>query len=346
MSDSLSQSPEKLWVVDLDGTLWGGTISEDGIEGILLGGNEKGAYYEMLQGWLAELHNNGMYLIALSRNTLADALSPFALHSSMKLKASDFLEIFADPIDKLTLWEKIFSTTPFMQDEIVYLDNDPVERMRVKEAYPSIKVIDLPGDVSEWFPVIRTSRNRPQAATTYEDKVRLDHFSLENKRLGNLGLKATLRRMTENDIPRVIQLSQRVHQFNTTYVTYDRQTLLSPEETQHFLVCELTDNSGDYGLVGFMDYRLNDSTLQLRQWLISCRALGRGLEQAMLNTLLELFPCRQVFIDFKLGTRNIVVKDFLGISGALEKQGGWEVQPNSWTPLSTSIIIFYLDSTS
>ena len=294
----------KVLVCDLDNTLWGGVIGEDGLEGIKLGpGSSVGEAHADLQGYLLELRRRGILLAVCSKNNLEDAKLPFQQHPHSRLCLDDFSAFVANWEDKAVNIRNIAGQLSLGMDSFVFLDDNPVERAWVRSQLPQVAVVNTGSSVfsclealdrGRYFytlqisqdDVARPDRYRSQAAAT---ALRQGSESVEAF-LQSLQMTAITAPITPNNISRVTQLLNKTNQFNLTTRRYTQSQVeaICSDETTFTGVFQLSDRFGDHGIVGVMICRqVERVTWEIDSWLISCRVLGRQLECFMLNRMLQ-----------------------------------------------------------
>lgn len=292
----------KCLVLDLDNTLWGGIIGEDGIEGIEIGHEGVGLAYREFQLAAMALSQRGIILAVCSKNNPADAAEALESHPEMVLRPVNFatMQIGWDP--KPVSIRCIAEELNIGLDSLVFWDDDPREREIVRAAIPDVLVPEVPDETAhraarllelECFDVVRLtdedrrrgemyrqqrSRQKSLAETTPEDLETYYH-SLETK--------AVLRQADDLSLRRIAQLTQRTNQFNCTTRRYSEADVRSMLENPAWAVYGLSvsDRFGDLGLVGAAILQLSENSWELDTLLLSCRALGRGIEDALLATL-------------------------------------------------------------
>lgn len=298
----------KVLVLDLDNTLWGGVIGEDGLGGIRIGPpTAEGEAHRALQLYAKELQARGVLLAVCSKNNLADAQAPFQSHADMVLKLDDFVSFKANWEDKATNLVAMAKELSLGLDSFVFLDDNPVERSWIRSQVPEVTVPD--GGTTPWAllaslqrgmyfdSVALTSedleRKQSYAATAALQQVQQSGASLEGF-LQGLNMVATHGPVDANTIARVTQLVNKTNQFNVTTRRYSaeqvKQFAESPEWWCRWF--RLADRFGDHGLIGTIFARIEGDTWFVDTWLMSCRVLGRHLEEFMCGQLLTAAAAR------------------------------------------------------
>jgi FkbH-like protein len=292
----------KCLVLDLDNTLWGGVLGEDGLTGITLGAGPVGEAFTAFQDYIGELRDRGIILTVCSKNNRADVLEAFAHHPDMRLRTDDIAVLSAGWDDKPTQIRDIAESLSIGLDALVFVDDNPAERALVRRMLPDVDVLELPADPHNYiralasYPYFETGaitaadrdrtaqyQARAQAAELRRDAGDLDSF------LRDLDMTATVVPLDELTIPRVTQLINKTNQFNLTGRRRGEpevRTLAADPDILTICV-RLTDRFGDHGLVGVLAARISGPIADIDTWLLSCRVIGRTLEEEMLGLLVE-----------------------------------------------------------
>jgi len=295
---------KKCLILDLDNTVWGGIIGDDGIENIQVGDLGIGKAFTELQSWAKQLKERGIILAVCSKNTESIAKEPFEKHPDMVLRLDDIAVFVANWENKADNIRYIQSVLNIGFDSMVFVDDNPFERGMVKTYLPKIAIPDLPEDPAEYMPYLRSlnlfetasfSKEDAQRTKQYqEESLRMslkNSFASEEEYLSNLEMAAEIKKFDKFTIPRVAQLSQRSNQFNlrtVRYVEEDLHRISASSEYESFSI-SLKDKYGDYGLIAVVILKkLNADELFIDNWLMSCRVLKRGVENITLNRIVEL----------------------------------------------------------
>ena len=290
----------KCVAVDLDGTLWGGVIGEDGLGGIQIGGGPVGEAHTAFQTYLKSLAARGIMLAVCSKNNREDALAPFRGLRSMVLKEEDFAVFLANWESKDQNLIEIARLTNIGLDAIVFVDDNPLARARVRQNVPEVEVVELPADPSGFVAALDEPLYFEALALTAEDRVRGQSIRTNQERaqlqtqagsvddyLASLEMHVELSPFNAEDLARIVQLIGKTNQFNLTTRRLnqsDVQKLWGGKEnyTQSLRVA---DRFGDSGLTGVLIAVREADALRVHTWLMSCRVLGRRLEEAVLAAL-------------------------------------------------------------
>jgi FkbH-like protein len=294
----------KCVILDLDNTLWGGVIGDDGIEGIQIGGLGIGKAYTELQRWLRQLKNRGILLVVCSKNTEAIAKEPFEQHPEMELGLNDFALFIANWENKADNIRHIKDVLQISFDSMVLIDDNPFEREMVRTALPELIIPDLPEDPANYLIYLRQLNLFETASHTEEDSARTKQYQEEVKRvsfkksftgeadfLASLNMLARVESFTNFSIPRIAQLSQRSNQFNLRTVRYTESDIQKIAVSGKYCTLSFTlnDKFGDHGLIcAIILQKQEKETLFIDTWIMSCRVLKRGVEQFVLNTIVDL----------------------------------------------------------
>ncbi|MDC0118953.1 HAD-IIIC family phosphatase [Schleiferiaceae bacterium] len=296
---------KKCLILDLDNTLWGGVIGDDGIENIQIGqGRGIGKAFTELQEWARKLKDRGILLAVCSKNTESIAREPFEKHPDMVLKLEDFSVFVANWDNKADNIRRIQQTLNIGFESMVFLDDNPFERNIVRENLPSVTVPELPNDPSNYLEYLYSLNVFETASFSKEDvnRTRLyqveaqrvsqkNSFTNEDEFLASLNMQSEVKPFDRFTFARVAQLTQRSNQFNLRTKRYsesDIEKLSRDHENYHGLTFTLSDKFGSNGLISVIILNKQDnSTLFIDTWLLSCRVLKRGMENFTINTLVD-----------------------------------------------------------
>jgi len=294
----------KCLVLDLDNTLWGGVVGDDGIEGLVLGqGSAAGEAYSAFQSFAVSLAERGIVLAVCSKNEEEVVEAVFARHPEMRLKRERVAALVANWDDKPSNLRRIAETLDLGLESFVFIDDNAAERAIVRRALPCVAVPELPDDVAQYPSVIARAGYFEASTFTVEDQARVRQYA-ENVRRSDTLARATdmdaflqsLKMTMETgaprreDIARVTQLINKTNQFNLTTRRYKEPEVENLVQDPNVVILRfrLVDRFGDNGLIGVIIARphgAEQGTLLIDTWLMSCRVLGRGVEAACLNVL-------------------------------------------------------------
>jgi FkbH-like protein len=297
---------KKCLVFDLDNTLWGGVIGDDGLEGVVLGqGNAAGEAHLALQRYAKQLKERGVILAVCSKNDPAIAEPAFNDHPEMLLKWSDISAFVANWNDKAENLKDIAARLNIGLDSLVFVDDNPVERARIRQSLPMVAVPELPVDVAHYVRCIADAGYFEAVAFTSEDRRRTEQYAANTERqslfqssgslddfLRNLQMSVAFGPFAGPDLVRVTQLFNKTNQFNTTTRRYSAEEVaqFAAEEQTVTLQFRLLDKYGDNGLVSAMILRPDPEqveTFEIDNWVMSCRVFGRQLEFEAMNIAVE-----------------------------------------------------------
>ena len=295
---------KKCLILDLDNTVWGGVIGDDGLEGIEVGhGLGIGKAFTEFQMWVKKLKQRGIIICVASKNNEETAREPFEKHPDMVLKLDDIAVFQANWETKVDNIRIIQSVLNIGFDSMVFLDDNPFERNMVRENIPGITVPELPDDPAMYLEYLYSLNLFETVSYSNADKDRTKQYQVEAKRvslsksftneadfLKSLNMVSTVSGFTRFNTPRVAQLSQRSNQFNLRTIRYTEADIESMANDPNVIDLSFTleDKFGDNGLIAVVIMKQQDvETLFVDTWFMSCRVLKRGMENFTLNTMAE-----------------------------------------------------------
>ena len=298
---------KKCLVLDLDNTLWGGVIGDDGLEGIVLGqGSAIGEAHLALQRYAKQLKERGVILAVCSKNDTAIAEAAFRDHPEMLLRRSDIAAFLANWGDKTENLKAIATRLNIGLDSLVFVDDNPVERARIRQSLPMVAVPELPEDTAQYVRCLADASYFEAVAFTSEDRHRARQYAENAERdallesaqsmdefLRGLEMSVLFGPFTALDHARIVQLINKTNQFNTTTRRYTSEeiTCLTNNPDALTLQFRLLDRIGDNGLVSTMIIRSTadrEEVLDIENWVMSCRVFGRELEFEAMNIAVEM----------------------------------------------------------
>ena len=300
---AIKSRTKKCLVLDLDNTLWGGICAEDGISGIKLDLKGPGRSFYDFQKELLNLYGKGVLLAVNSKNNREDALDIIENHPYMLLRSRHFSAMRINWQDKVRNLKEIANELNIGLDSMVFFDDSPMERDYVKTVLPCVTVVDVPEDTVKYSDTLRSLAIFESFGITTEDIKRSELYELNKKRndskvqfdsleayLISLETKITVEYANEFTIPRIVQLLQKTNQFNVTTIRYCRQEIenMAASDKYHILQCSSSDKFGDSGMVGVCIAVVENGEALIDSFLLSCRALGRNIEQAFLNAVVSI----------------------------------------------------------
>jgi FkbH-like protein len=332
---------KKCLILDLDNTLWGGVIGDDGIDGIKLGGLGIGSIYTELQRWVLELKKRGILITICSKNNFKIAKKAFKEHPEMILKMSDISIFKANWKDKTENIYDIKKELNIDFNSMVFIDDNPFEREMVKKNLPLIEVPDLPNDPSDYLQFLRTENYFETSSFIKDDSKKTTLYKEEIKRsekkgkfknkisfLKHLNMKSKVDVINSKNIDRVFQLMQRTNQFNTRRKRYTKSELenFSANKNAHTMVFKLYDKFGNYGIISCVILEKINKNLIIDTWVLSCRVFDRGLENFIIKKIITYAKCKSCksLIGFYEKTeKNILIKSLFTSLGFKKIKDKW-----------------------
>jgi FkbH-like protein len=353
----------KCVILDLDNTLWGGVVGDDGVDGIHLSAHGDGEGFYRFQSFLLALKNRGILLCVCSKNEYAAAIKPFEEHSEMVLRKDDITLFVANWENKADNIRKIRESLDIGFDSMVFLDDNPFERNLVRSILPDVIVPELPEDPGDYVKALAELNLFETTAFSQEDTARSDLYRAEFERrtsaaafanfdeyLSSLDMVIDVSRFTPAKLARIAQLLQRSNQFNLTTHRYSESECerMMVDDGCIPLTASLSDRFGDHGLISIVIVRprLKDCRLEITDWLMSCRVLARGVEEYLMNQVVGIAASaglRQISAEYIPTAKNAMVKDFFGRFGfrkILENAGGatsWLLDVAAYQPRNVFI---------
>jgi FkbH-like protein len=292
---------KKCIILDLDNTMWGGVIGDDGIENIQLGSLGIGKAFTEFQYWIKKLKNRGIILAVCSKNDELVAKEPFEKHPDMVLHLEDVSVFIANWENKADNIRMIQSILNIGFESMVFLDDNPFERNLVRENITEICIPELPEDPADYLEYLYSLNLFETVSSSEEDSERTKQYQTEAKRstirlnftneddfLKSLNMTSSVEKFNKFSIPRVAQLTQRSNQFNLRTVRYTESDLEIISKTEGFFTFAFTleDKYGNHGLISVVILKQESpQVLFIDTWLMSCRVLKRGMENFVINTL-------------------------------------------------------------
>ena len=331
---------KKIMALDLDNTLWGGVIGEDGVDGIELSDHKEGQRYYDFQRQLLEMKNRGIVLGIVSKNNEEDAEAAIRNHPAMLLRDDEF-------VSRKINWENKALNLKAMEGELnlteggfIFVDDNPVERETVKGECPDMLVPDFPEDTTEllsfaediWFDYCRPLRvlgedlkktqmyqNEAKRKLEMESSLNLDDY------IAKLEMVADIHRMRDTELERVVQLINKTNQFNVTTKRYTQAEVeeIAADPNNAIYVVYSSDKYGDSGLISVIILIGSEVDVRIDTFLMSCRVMGRKLEDVILNELAAKYQ-RKMIGEFIPTAKNAPVRelfDRLGFSPVSDDNG-------------------------
>jgi len=345
---SLLGRNKKGLVLDLDNTLWGGIVGDDGVDNLVIGTElPKGQIYTQFQQYIKEHKEIGVFLAVDSKNDYENAVAGLQ-HPDSVLAKEDFAAIYANwqPKDQNLL--AIASDLQVLPESLVFVDDNPAERFMVGEQIEGVSVPEI-GEVQDYvrvidrngfFEVTTLSGDDRRRAAMYQENAKRKEvqmsFSDYGEYLKSLEMKAEIREFDTVHFARIAQLSNKSNQFNLTTCRFTKEEIeeIASDPSYLTLYGRLWDRFGDNGVVSVVVGQIEGEICHVRLWLMSCRVLKRGMEDAMMDCLIEKclkHGVRQIYGYYYPTKKNAMVKDFYkemgfkGISEDAEHNTVWKL---------------------
>ena len=290
----------KALIVDLDNTLWGGVVGEDGLHGIKLGPEYPGAAFLALQRTILDLYQRGIILAVCSKNNPADAMEVLEQHPHMLLRPRHFAALRINWVDKALNLRELAQELNIGIDALAFLDDNPAERERIRLELPEVHVIELPQDPMDYARAVRESAVFERLTLSAEDRERGRYYAEQRQRTElaesassledfyrSLKMRAEIADVTAETLARTAQLTQKTNQFNLTTRRYSEQQIeeMSGGRDWRVYTLRVLDRFGDNGLVGVAITHQEGEVCEIDTFLLSCRVIGRTVETALLAHL-------------------------------------------------------------
>lgn len=318
---------KKVLVLDLDNTLWGGVIGDDGIKKIQVGyKNEVSKSFLNFQKFLKKLKSKGILLAVCSKNTEKIAKDAFK-KKKMPLKLSDFVSFKSNWNNKATNIKEISKELNLSTDSFVFFDDNPMERDIVRKNISDLSVPEISNDPSKYVRDIITPGYFDVLSYSKEDSKRTDIYKSNIKRhnllknsvdvesyLNSLSMKSTMSKFKTKNIDRIVQLFLRSNQFNLTTTRYQKKDIINfiKGNNSYTLQADLSDKFGQNGIVSLLVGNISKNFLVIENWVMSCRVLSRTLEQAILKKIiydLKKLGVNRIIGIYKPSSKNKLVID-------------------------------------
>jgi FkbH-like protein len=305
---ALSFPPAKVVAFDLDNTLWGGIVGEDGPDGIAIGPTGLGAAFASFQDALLALRAQGVLLVVASKNNEADAMEVFDRHPGMRIRREHLAAHRISWQPKSQSLRELAAELSLGIESFVLLDDNPAECAEVRRLLPEMTVIELPPEPARYVEALRSAPQLDRMGLTDADRTRASGYATERARaaqriaaaadpaalrahLRSLELSVRVRTIRDADVARAAQLTQKTNQFNLTTRRRSEAEIeaLRRDPSWRLYALDVSDRFGDYGTTGLVFARRieDEATWELETVLLSCRVLGRGVESAMLRVVTE-----------------------------------------------------------
>ena len=332
---------KKCIVLDLDNTLWGGIIGEDGFNGIELGHTPNGKAYVEFQKKLLSLWQQGIILAINSKNNFEDAMKVINEHPNMILKEEHFASIQINWNDKALNLKQISNEINIGTDSMVFFDDDKLNQERIKQEFPLVLTVELTKDPSDYVKILEELKEFDVLSRTEEDNKRGQMYTQQRKRkefeetvsdlnqfLDQLNIKVKIEDSNEFLIPRISQLTLKTNQFNLTTKRYQEEDIQKFTLDDNFKIgcANVQDKFGDNGITGVFIIKKNDKVWNLDTFLLSCRVMGRGVENLILSHLLQDAKkngIKEFIAEFIPTEKNKPSSNFLKENGFIKRENYW-----------------------
>lgn len=343
----------KCIILDLDNTIWGGVIGDDGIDKLQIGNVGIGKSFTLFQKWLKLIKESGVLLCVCSKNDEEIAKSPFLKHPEMVLGLDDITIFAANWDNKPTNISKIKKKLNIGFDSIVFLDDNKFERDLVRKSIPEIIVPELPEDPVDYLNFLfnenifernislkNLNTDRTNLYKTEFQRIDFkENFDNENDYLNSLNMVCKLEKINNFNIPRISELSKRTNQFNLTGIRFnesDLEKIIKSEKLDGYSF-SLKDSFGSYGVVSFIIFEKEFNDIKIINWGMSCRVFKRTLEQFIINKLVFLLKdYDNIKGELVPTSKNKVLKLFLSELDII-KDNIINININTFNPLKTSV---------
>ena len=337
----------KCIVLDLDNTLWGGIVGEDGFDGIELGDTPNGEAFVEFQKELLVLWNQGIILAINSKNNDNDAMKVITKHPNMILREKHFANIQINWDDKAINLKKIADEINIGLNSMVFFDDDKINCERIKQEFPEVLTINLPDDPSQFTPILKEMNDFQVLQRTDEDKKRGEIYAQQLERnkfeksvsnmddfLKNLDIRVNIKKSNNFLIPRISQLTLKTNQFNLTTKRYQEEEIRNLSNDKKFIVgcAQVFDKFGDNGITGVFIIEKDETSWFIDTFLLSCRIMGRGIENAILSQILKDAKdegMAEIKAQFIPTQKNKPAENFLSHNGFKKEGDSWIYKLNS-----------------
>ncbi|RUM94335.1 MAG: methoxymalonyl-ACP biosynthesis protein FkbH [Thiothrix sp.] len=331
---------KKCLVLDLDNTLWGGVVGEDGLANLKLGSDANGEAFVDFQKYILSLQEKGVVLAVCSKNNEKDAQEPFEKHPEMLIRLEHIACFVANWEPKPENLRKIAKELNLGLDSLVFVDDNPAERSIVRQFLPAVDVLDLPKDPAyyksalsdyPWFETSSFTTEDTQRTAQYQARSKMEALKEPSQSIEDfyrsLEMQADIHPFDAINLPRIVQLIGKTNQFNLTTKRHNTQAVEAFMEDPNciHLYMRIKDQFTDHGLVSVIIALRNEDILEIDTWLMSCRVIGRTAENAMLSVLtekakeLDCIAIKGVYIPTE---KNVPVKNLFRDFGFSEVEAG------------------------
>jgi FkbH-like protein len=321
---------KKCLVLDLDNTLWGGIIGDDGIASINLDPNHPiGEAFLDFQSYILRLKERGILLAVCSKNNEKTAKEVFIKHPNMRIKLNDISIFMANWDNKPINLVEISKNLNIGLDSLVFFDDNPREREVVRQLTPEVEVIDVPSDPSQYIKALEYSHAFEWLQLSKEDIGRSESYSNNSHReklqstsysyvdyLKSLELQAEIGEVCKTTLPRISQLINKSNQFNLRTMRYSESDILSlsTQKNKFIIYISLKDKFSDMGIISCLILEKNEEDLFIDTWVMSCRSLKLEVENLALETIISIAQknnCTRLIGEYIETPKNVIVQNLL-----------------------------------
>lgn len=338
---NINSTTKKVLILDCDNTIWGGVIAEDGLSKIQIGQDGVGKAFKDFQKVIKLIKNRGILIALASKNEKKDVLNVVKKHRSMILRDEDITSYKVNWDDKSKNIYDLSQELLLGLDSFVFWDDNPIEREKVRKKLPSVDVIEPDEDVSEWpkqlseyLGFLKHSNLKEDIKKTEQYKQR-DNF-LEKKKLfdddikylKSINVRINIEKLNESNIDRAVQLTNKTNQFNLTTKRYTHSDIINLSKNGDVFLVKLKDIYGDHGIISLMIVKKFNDLAYIDTFLLSCRILGRYVENYLLNFLKKYSIKKKlngVLIQFIKTNKNTPGLNFLNSIKTLKKLSKKEI---------------------
>ena len=337
----------KCIVLDLDNTLWGGIVGEDGFDGIDLGHSSNGKAFVDFQKELLSLWKQGIILAINSKNNFDDAMNVIKKHPDMILREKNFASIKINWNDKAQNLKQIADEINIGLDSIVFFDDYKLNQERIKQEFPEVLTIELPNDPSQFSSILKDLNDFNVLQRTEDDIKRGEMYAQQRERnqlqksisslddfLEQLDIQVKIKKSSEFLIPRISQLTLKTNQFNLTTKRYQEEEIRNFTNDEKFIVgcAQVSDKFGDNGITGVYIINKQEKMWFIDTFLLSCRIMGRGVENGILTQILidaKNNGIEEIRANFIPTQKNKPAQSFLSDFGFTKKGDDWIYKLNN-----------------
>lgn len=343
---------KKCLVLDLDNTLWGGVVADEGPNGIRVSPHDAiGEAYRAFQEYISGLKERGVLLAVITKNDMEIAKEPFEINKDMVLKYHDFASFIANWNSKSSNMELVAKELNIGVDSLVFFDDNPAEREDIRMNCPEVQVIDVPENVADYIIALEKAHPFEWGGLTKEDISRADSYKGNEERrkiylqygdyqeyLMALDMKGSVFGLEEADIERFTQLINKSNQFNVRTVRYQESRIreLLYDNRYRLLAASLEDKFSVFGIISCVILKKENGNCFIDTWVMSCRVLKRDVEKLVMNQIIKTaiqWGCVSIIGEYIPTKKNAMVKDLFGKLGFQLLEEGEEGGKYIYDPL-------------